>query len=123
LPSDGFGASDLSSSDIEITYTSDLNGWKNARKDFHPGNQVATATIGTLMAHEFGHTNAGLSVLSLKPIDASKMINGMLNTDPRALKWDEVRTVMRFENAFRREKGLPSRTHHVNTDVRTFKGL
>jgi len=123
LPSDGFGAVDLSSSDIEITYTSNLQGWKNSRKDFHQGNQVNTATIGSLLAHEFGHTNAGRNVLNFPAIKSINYVNGKMEINPNASKWEEVRTVKYFENAYREQKGMPLRTHYVNTDIMKFKEL
>lgn len=113
-----FSATDLSSGEIEILYTDDLETWKEAHKDFHPGNQIRSATMGSLLAHEFGHTQAGRGAKSLSYIPQRQP--GADKFDKFLLDSEEVRATRVFENSYRRERNMPIRTHYSNLDVVNF---
>lgn len=93
----------------EIHYTRDISAWKAAPYTKRPGDEVQSATIGSLIAHEFGHTKSGLAAIGIYNNIYIRRI-------------DEPRASALFENAYREKYNMPiKRTYSVENDVLNFK--
>ena len=52
----------------ERVYTTDVAGYAASRNISVAGDGLNTATLGSLIAHEFGHTQTGLEAIRQPPI-------------------------------------------------------
>jgi len=115
-PSTAFSAIEQPGMDI-IYYHEDVGAWLNAKKttiNIPAGANLEVATVGVLIAHEFGHTKGGRRAFNLPEIDSRlppKFENGrwIFSFDKAKLDADEIRATRMFENPYRKYRGLPLR--------------
>jgi len=93
----------------EIHYTRNISAWKAAPYTKRPGDEIQSATLGSLIAHEFGHTRSGLAAIGIRQ-----------NTFK--LSVDEPRASALFENSYRAKYNMPiKRTYRKENDVLNFR--
>ncbi len=111
-PRDAFGVNGN-----KIYYMKSVLPWYTSKRDaghLPAGSYMEEATLGTLLAHEIGHTEVGRLALGL-PI-----INSYLRTDigngrvtfifsREMVRKEELRAVRLFENPYRQYIGIPLR--------------
>lgn len=89
-----------------IHYTLKLEEWKRltlAGKSEKPGEEISSASLGSLIAHELGHTDIGMRSLGLGTTSHHE---------------GEMLAVHLFENRFRKHFGMPLRlTYYKPFDV------
>ncbi|MFT5453304.1 MAG: RHS repeat-associated protein, partial [Enterobacterales bacterium] len=86
--------------DGEITYHRDFKSYiqNDIKLTTIRGTERATATMASDIAHEFGHTNAGLKARGLTQLGPAKN--------------DENQAIRYFENPYRKETNKPLRTRY-----------
>lgn len=87
-----------------IHYTKDLEGWKVKvllEKPEKKGEQISSATLGSLIAHELGHTEIGLNSLG-KSYELISDYSEVIISEKVAVNY--------FENIYRAEYKMPLRT-------------
>ncbi|WP_444933717.1 hypothetical protein [Microbulbifer sp. JTAC008] len=79
----------------EIEYTQNIKGYLAAMREYTvPGDNFGTSTMGSLIAHEIGHTQVALRAFNLSP---------------RYDDQEEIRATRMFENIYRKNYKMPLR--------------
>ena len=107
-----------------IYYTEDVRAWyqnKLQEMTLPDGANLNVATLGTLLAHEIGHTPLGRAAFDLPAIDPmmhSTSNEGELVTvfNRQKIEAEEIRATRLFENVFREYIGIPLRRSYYRTN-------
>ncbi|MBW3533573.1 hypothetical protein, partial [Shewanella sp. NKUCC06_TVS] len=98
----------------EILYSRDVAGYVASREIRVAGDGLNSATLGSLISHEFGHTQTGLAAVGQSPIPVYNL---------KDKSREELRASSQFENAFRQHYGMPIRSSYMKeNDVLNYKG-
>lgn len=107
-----------------IYYTEDVKKWyqnKLQEMTLPEGANLDTATLGTLLAHEIGHTPLGRTAFNLPAIDPmmhSISSEGELITvfSRQKIEAEEIRATRLFENVFRKFIGIALRRSYYRAN-------
>lgn len=91
-----------------IHYTQDLEGWKNKvteGKAEKLGEEISSATLGSILTHELGHTEIGLNAIGRKSLFIISFAD-VVRSERMAVQY--------FENEYRKYRKLPLRKTYFN---------
>ena len=99
--------------DNEIIYTRNIKGYvKSLGNRRIAGDGMSSATLGSLITHEIGHTSTALRAIGHNSVPVYSRA---------AQKLEELRAAAVFENTYRRQFEMPlRRTYLKKNDVLSF---